>query len=166
MVDVNMVLQVSIGPEFERFSLGEVRAALEGGLRGLLEYGSELRTEDEAIEGSWGAAARQWLEALPWPQNQVAEVAAINGGVVSRAEVYRVMGLKEGQRGLRGFTRPYTRIARKLQADGLLDSAFDFEERPPVTAIYAGNSVAAAFRLEAEIVEPLRSLLNGRDVAK
>lgn len=155
---VEAVLRVSIGPELTGFSFDEIQATIDSALLGLARSGPGSMEDDH--EGSWRSVALQWLEALPHPQNKAAEVAARNGGVISRAEVYRILGADERKRELRGFTRPFTRIAQDLIDQGLLNA--DIDPKDAVTAIYAGGSKTAGFRLNEELVEPLRAMLLSR----
>jgi hypothetical protein len=93
------------------------------------------------------------LEALEIERREQADViraAAHLGGTVDRDVIYAI-GEYDGDRMLRGFTRPTARITRDLQAAGLVANGVN----AALTPIYRGGVKAVAFRIPPEMVNIL-----------
>lgn len=102
----------------------------------------------------WTArAARELLRRLRdegWPQAEIIEWAAANGGSISRDEVYLLAGY-EGSRTLRRFTSPVRRISRDLKREGLLHP----DAPPALLTIYEGGVLARRFEVPEEFTRLL-----------
>lgn len=156
-MDVEAVFQVTVGEEFQHFSARQIRDALQRGLDSLFEDDDDQVAELVSAEpGTWTDVATRWVSDLPWPQSEVAQAAARSElGVISRAEVLRIVHKKnKTQQSLRGFTKPYARIAAQLQAANLLDPTLN--PKSAMEPIYAGSSTAASFRLHPKLAKALR----------
>ncbi|WP_194817895.1 hypothetical protein [Nocardia sp. XZ_19_385] len=96
---------------------------------------------------------------------EVIRVAAEQGGVITRADVYRVAGYSDGEN-LRGFTRPINTIRKKLQAaqqipddaEALLSTDYD-----PSIASYQR---APEFSIPAAILPVVRAALSNLEESK
>jgi rRNA-processing protein FCF1 len=87
------------------------------------------------------------LDAEGREQADVIREAAVLGGVIDRDAVYEI-GEYEGERMLRGYTRPTARITRDLQAEGLVAEGVD----PMLTPNYGSGVKALSFRIPDEVV--------------
>ncbi len=85
-----------------------------------------------------------------WPQADIIEWAAANGGSISRSKVYLLAGY-EDSRTLRRFTSPVKRISRDLKREGLLHP----DAPPALLTVYEGGVLARRF----EVPEEFRRLL-------
>lgn len=124
----------------------------------------QVAVADESIED-----ANRGTELVPWPADGVVELlrrldsegreqadviraAAVNGGWVSRDEVYELCGFPE-DRMLRGFTRPARRITADLQSEGLVSTAV----APAIEAHYPTGVRTAGFAIPQEMVGVLQA---------
>lgn len=85
------------------------------------------------------------------PQAEVILFAARNGGTITREQVRQVTGFPP-KRMLRGFTRPPSRIARRLIDEGLLPP----EAELPLQTKYASGVSATHFEVPREFSDILR----------
>ncbi|MEI6622201.1 MAG: hypothetical protein WCP28_09870 [Actinomycetes bacterium] len=114
---------------------------------------------ETASQLSWESAVPAWLQGLPLPQRLAVEKAVESeGGIVSRDAVLSMLG-QGPRRQLRGFTRPYERVARELKATGILG---DDEPTDMVWAVYSNGPRATGFAVDETIVAPIRSYLESK----
>ncbi|MGE3961051.1 MAG: hypothetical protein AB7F65_05155 [Dehalococcoidia bacterium] len=107
--------------------------------------------EDEASVLGW--TSRTLAEALTrlerengWVQADVIRQALANGGIVTRAQVYKIGGYPKSRQ-LRGFTRPVDRVVTAMQEEGLVPrDAADL-----IQTMYTSGPVADGFRVPSEL---------------
>lgn len=90
------------------------------------------------------------LDAEGREQADVIRSAATQGGVIKRDEVYEIAGYNE-DRMLRGFTRPTSRITRKLQEEGLVGADVEQALKP----VYESGVQVLSFEIPLDMVEIL-----------
>lgn len=93
------------------------------------------------------------LARLRKPYRAVLKRAVLNGGHISRDEVYREIN-RAPDKALKGFTRPVQALAKQLDAQGLLGA--NYEEL--LTPIYAGSGgfdKAEGFTVPLQVVVAL-----------
>jgi predicted nucleic acid-binding protein len=114
------------------------------------------RVGRETARPRWSArGAALLLDRLDdegWSHAAVIRAAAASDGFVDRETVYELCGF-DGDRMLRGFTRPATRITGDLQEAGVVEHGVEV----PLCAVYAGGVTAVGFRIPEEMV----ALLDG-----
>ncbi len=107
---------------------------------------------DPDIWPPWSEAAYRELigrlQAEGAVQAAIIQAAATDGGLVTRASVYRLAN-RHRDRTLRGITKPSTRIARDLIDEGILDPG----ATTPLWAVYRSGVQASHFEVPAEFTE-------------
>ncbi|MFE3722312.1 hypothetical protein [Streptomyces cyaneofuscatus] len=110
--------------------------------------------EEEPTTLGWTATTLE--EALTrldrdggWVQAGAIRRALVNGGIVSRAEIYEI-GNYEPDRMLRGFTRPTNRIVESMRAAGRIPASAVSLLEP----VYVGVT-AESFKVPAELASLL-----------
>jgi len=122
-----------------------------------LEDAGRARSELEAVDAWTADAVEELLRRLDAEgrvQADVIRTAAEQGGTIDRETVYGVCGY-EDSRMLRGFSRPAARITADLQREGIVGDLV----APMLVALYPDDVRAAAFRIPAEVVAIVRSLV-------
>ena len=164
-IEKSTVITVAVPVQLRDKSLTEIYAAIDSAFSDLMQpVRAERNASDErrfptshvqtVNTRTWQTeTAMMWIEKLPWPQSEAARRAIQNGGVITRAEVYQILGARESERSLTGFTRPFSRIALDLSQQGYLPPAANLE---PVGAFYTGGNTAAGFRVIDEVVEAIQ----------
>lgn len=119
-------------------------------------------TTDAASDIAWASdSSPRWnaravhellsrLDSEGRPQAEVIRFAASEGGLINRADVYRLAGRDE-DRMLRGFTRPVSRITSDLQQAGMVG----MEVEPMLTPNYGTGVTAEQFEIPLDVVEIL-----------
>jgi len=122
-----------------------------------LEDAARARSELDVVD-AWSAEAVQELlrrlDAEGQVQADVIRTAAELGGMIDRETVYEICGYDDS-RMLRGFTRPAARITSDLQREGLVADRVT----PMLVPLYPDDVRAAGFRIPAEVVAILRSVV-------
>lgn len=112
------------------------------------------RATSERVEALWTRESvlelLKRLDSEGREQADVIRAAAAQGGVIERDELYDVAGYSV-DRMLRGFTRPTSRITRKLQEEGLVGA--DVEQA--LTPVYESGVQVLRFEIPLEMAEIL-----------
>ena len=136
LLDLSEVLQVKVDPSSAE-EVGRVEADVSGPApdtwtpRAVSEILSRLEAEGQI-------------------QAEVIRAAALLGGTIERADVYRICGYDE-DRTLKGFTIPTNRITGYLRSEGLLSES----AKPIMWPLFPTGERAENFRIPDEVVEIL-----------
>jgi len=125
--------------------------------------GAGLETVDpELVEPSgWEqdtllAAYAELRNNRSWPQVNVIEQAAKNGGYISRQDTYRAAGFNPAERSLKGLTRPVNRVVTKLQDAGRVPADVEDLLQPVYDDSISGYQRASGFRIPSDVCAWIR----------
>jgi hypothetical protein len=118
--------------------------------------------DDELVEPSgWEqdtllAAYAELRNNRSWPQVNVIEQAAKNGGYISREETYQAAGFDPAKRSLKGLTRPVNRVVTKLQDAGQVPDDVEDLLQPVYDDTISGYQRASGFRIPGDVCKWIR----------
>ncbi len=120
----------------------------------LLEEYLAQEDDEPTVLGWTSTSLREALTRLErdggWVQARAIQKALSNGGVVTRAEIYKI-GNYSADRMLRGFTRPANRIVGRMRASGEIPGA----AVPLLESIYNHGVMADEFHVPADLASLL-----------
>jgi hypothetical protein len=120
------------------------------------EY-QQLLSEGPIPDQGWGDV-KEWpplFAALPSETRKVVQRAIANGGHISRAEVYEVLGRPQEQ-SLKGFTRPVNKLMEVLKAKGQVRA----DAEPLLLPIYETSKTyqqAQGFKVPVQVISQISS---------
>lgn len=124
--------------------------------RVVFEY-QQVLSHGPIPDQGWGDV-KDWppvLKALPTETRKVVQHAIKNGGHISRAEVYEVLGRSEDQ-SLKGFTRPVNKVMEMLRAKKQIRD----DAEPLLTPIYETSKTyqqAQGFKVPVQVISLINS---------
>ncbi|MEJ8837600.1 hypothetical protein [Ramlibacter sp. AN1133] len=126
-------------------------------LKSIAEANGKLMREGTVPDRGWGGVKdiHGAINKLPGETRRVVLKAIENGGQISRAEVYEVLG-RPADQSLKGFTKPVNRLMEQLQEQQELEEDAEALLTPVYDSTSRTYQKAQGFTVPLQVVKMLR----------